>query len=199
MATSIDQKNHIRTALRVPPELHAQIHEAAAASGRSFNAEIIHRLEQSFTRHHVSHVQAGASPEHYGGESARAKPGDSASLSDASLANRQKQIVDEINPLLDEHKSLIELVRVLDAELDSISQEADIVTRTRMDYELKSLMAKERILRKRVDASVYELEQLMKRGPLIQAAEELMRDYREKMSNDPRAASFGGKPSAGQE
>lgn len=67
MATSIDQKNHIRTALRVPPELHAQIHEAAAASGRSFNAEIIHRLEQSFTRHHVSHVQAGASPAHEGG------------------------------------------------------------------------------------------------------------------------------------
>jgi hypothetical protein len=70
MATSIDQKTHIRTALRVPPELHAQIHEAAAASGRSFNAEIIHRLERSFTRNHVSHVQAGASPAHDGGGSA---------------------------------------------------------------------------------------------------------------------------------
>lgn len=43
------QDNFIRTALRVPPALHAAIHEAAAAANRTFNAEIVARLENSFT------------------------------------------------------------------------------------------------------------------------------------------------------
>lgn len=42
------QDDFIRTALRVPPDLHKQIHAAAAASGRTFNAEIVSRLESSF-------------------------------------------------------------------------------------------------------------------------------------------------------
>ncbi len=49
MATSIDQKDHIRTALRVPPDLHAKIHEAAKANNRTFNAEIVARLEGSLS------------------------------------------------------------------------------------------------------------------------------------------------------
>lgn len=43
------QDDYIRTALRVPPELHAQIHKAAKDSNRTFNAEIVARLEQSFS------------------------------------------------------------------------------------------------------------------------------------------------------
>lgn len=43
------QDDYIRTALRVPPELHARIHEAAKDSGRTFNAEIVARLEASFS------------------------------------------------------------------------------------------------------------------------------------------------------
>ena len=43
------QDNFIRTALRVPPDLHAKIHDAAADVGRTFNAEINARLEASFT------------------------------------------------------------------------------------------------------------------------------------------------------
>lgn len=42
------QDDFIRTALRVPPTLHKAIHEAAAAANRTFNAEIISRLQQSF-------------------------------------------------------------------------------------------------------------------------------------------------------
>lgn len=42
------QDDYIRTALRVPPELHARIHESAKASGRTFNAELVSRLEASF-------------------------------------------------------------------------------------------------------------------------------------------------------
>lgn len=34
--------------LRMPPELHGRIKEAATANSRSMNAEIIHRLEASF-------------------------------------------------------------------------------------------------------------------------------------------------------
>lgn len=44
------QDNYIRTALRVPPELHKRIHEAAEAGNRTFNAEIIDRLQDSFER-----------------------------------------------------------------------------------------------------------------------------------------------------
>lgn len=47
------QDDYIRTALRVPPDLHKQLHDAADAKGRSFNAEIIERLQESF---------AGATP-----------------------------------------------------------------------------------------------------------------------------------------
>lgn len=53
------QDDFIRTALRVPPDLHKQLHEAASAAGRTFNAEIVARLTQSFERVHTSHVQAG--------------------------------------------------------------------------------------------------------------------------------------------
>lgn len=42
------QDDFIRTALRVPPDLHKQIHEAAEKSNRTFNAEIVARLQQSF-------------------------------------------------------------------------------------------------------------------------------------------------------
>ncbi|GAB2731665.1 Arc family DNA-binding protein [Comamonas sediminis] len=42
------QDDYIRTALRVPPDLHKEIHEAADRAGRSFNAELIERLSRSF-------------------------------------------------------------------------------------------------------------------------------------------------------
>lgn len=42
------QDDYIRTALRVPPGLHAQIHEAAKGNNRTFNAEIVARLQQTF-------------------------------------------------------------------------------------------------------------------------------------------------------
>lgn len=44
------QDDFIRTALRVPPDLHARIHAAADAAGRTFNAEIVRRLTESFER-----------------------------------------------------------------------------------------------------------------------------------------------------
>lgn len=48
MATSIDQKNFVKTALRLPPELHAAVHESAQKSGRSYNAELVERIQGSF-------------------------------------------------------------------------------------------------------------------------------------------------------
>lgn len=42
------QDDFIRTALRLPPDLHRAIHEASDAAQRSFNAEIISRLSASF-------------------------------------------------------------------------------------------------------------------------------------------------------
>ena len=54
------QDDYIRTALRVPPELHARIHESAKSNQRTFNAEIVARLEASFVETGSSR-QAGGS------------------------------------------------------------------------------------------------------------------------------------------
>lgn len=37
-----------KTALRLPRDLHSTIHEAAAAAGRTMNAEIVYRLQRTF-------------------------------------------------------------------------------------------------------------------------------------------------------
>lgn len=42
------QDEFIRTQIRIPPDLHSQIKKAQETSGRSFNAEIVSRLEVSF-------------------------------------------------------------------------------------------------------------------------------------------------------
>lgn len=43
------QADYIRTALRVPPDLHARLHDVAKEAGRTFNAEILNRLERTFS------------------------------------------------------------------------------------------------------------------------------------------------------
>lgn len=45
-------------ALRMPPELRAQIEEAAAAKGRSLNAEILARLTSSLTERPITAEEA---------------------------------------------------------------------------------------------------------------------------------------------
>lgn len=50
MATNLSQDDFHKTGLRLPRDLHAKLHEAAAAAGRSYNSEIIARLEASFTQ-----------------------------------------------------------------------------------------------------------------------------------------------------
>lgn len=48
MATNKPQDDYQKQGVRIPRELHARIHEAAAASGRSYNSELIARLQASF-------------------------------------------------------------------------------------------------------------------------------------------------------
>lgn len=48
MATNAPQDDWHKTGLRLPKDLHHALHEAAAASGRSYNGEIVARLQQSF-------------------------------------------------------------------------------------------------------------------------------------------------------
>lgn len=58
MATNIPQDDFQKTALRLPKDLHARLHESAAAVGRSYNAEIVARLAQSFEPSgDVTHLQ----------------------------------------------------------------------------------------------------------------------------------------------
>ena len=47
MATSF-QDDYIKTALRLPRDLHAQLMEASKVQGKSLNSELIERLRQSF-------------------------------------------------------------------------------------------------------------------------------------------------------
>lgn len=44
------QDDYIRTALRLPPDLHAQIHASARKTGRTFNGELIERLAASYEK-----------------------------------------------------------------------------------------------------------------------------------------------------
>ncbi|WP_440111781.1 Arc family DNA-binding protein [Acidovorax sp. BL-A-41-H1] len=48
MATNKPQTDYQKQGVRIPKDLHERIHEAAAASGRSYNSELIARLESSF-------------------------------------------------------------------------------------------------------------------------------------------------------
>lgn len=47
MVTSINQEDFLKTALRLPRDLHALVLQAAAESGRSMNSEIVERLRAS--------------------------------------------------------------------------------------------------------------------------------------------------------
>lgn len=48
MATNTPQDEFHKTGVRMPKDVHAKLHEAAASSGRSYNAEIVSRLQNSF-------------------------------------------------------------------------------------------------------------------------------------------------------
>ncbi|WP_278535681.1 hypothetical protein [Delftia acidovorans] len=48
MIKKISQKDYIKTALRLPPDLHAALHEAALTSERTYNGEILARLRSTF-------------------------------------------------------------------------------------------------------------------------------------------------------
>jgi len=41
------QQDYVRTQLRVPPDVHRAVHDAARAAERTFNAEIVHLLRTS--------------------------------------------------------------------------------------------------------------------------------------------------------
>ncbi|AZV95184.1 hypothetical protein CBF45_16835 [Bordetella sp. J329] len=59
MATLNAQDEYIKTALRLPRDLHKQVQESATERGRSMNAEIIERLAMSFRLpNHIDNVMA---------------------------------------------------------------------------------------------------------------------------------------------
>jgi len=62
MATLSNQDDFIKTALRLPRDVHAAIQKAAEESGRSMNSEIVARLQASFQRSSVS-VPSGSDGE----------------------------------------------------------------------------------------------------------------------------------------
>lgn len=57
----MNQQGYVKTALRLPPQLHAALHQAAEQSGRSFNAELVSRLESTFASTEINAPPASAS------------------------------------------------------------------------------------------------------------------------------------------
>ena len=54
------QDDYIKTALRLPADLHARIQLAAEKAGRSMNAELINRLDMSFEKGRVLEITVHA-------------------------------------------------------------------------------------------------------------------------------------------
>ncbi len=139
------QDDYIRTALRVPPDLHKRIHAAAAESGRTFNAEINVRLEGSFG-------QAGADQEQAEGLSIGLKePEDRAALLKTLLLEELmvlKRRVDDLggrNAVLEATKA--ELVsRITGPKIEGTGKERKShLTRVLDSYPLTTLLTDDEV------------------------------------------------------
>lgn len=53
------QQDFVKTALRLPPDLHAALHTAAAEQDRTYNAEIVNRLRSTFKGKRSTTTQKG--------------------------------------------------------------------------------------------------------------------------------------------
>ena len=76
-----------KTALRLPKDLHRKVHEAANDSGRSMNAEIVSRLQESFVSHTPKGTLITAAEARKISEKARAR----------KAAQIRKTVVENIN------------------------------------------------------------------------------------------------------
>ncbi|WP_158276451.1 Arc family DNA-binding protein [Acidovorax sp. HMWF018] len=113
MATNKPQADYQKQGVRIPKDLHARIHEAAVASGRSYNSELISRLEASFVNAATSH---GVMPPMGGGGS--------------SLRSELVDAAAQINDLQGKRNTVALLMTVLrtsgqDAELERLRRDMD--------------------------------------------------------------------------
>lgn len=92
MATNKPQIDYQKQGVRIPKDLHARIHESAAASGRSYNAELIARLEASFAPGGFGHAVIRLSAHGEGGAPAAPMPAEIAERLDR-MENSLQHIV----------------------------------------------------------------------------------------------------------
>lgn len=57
------QRDYVKTALRLPPDLHAALHEAASEGERTYNGEIVSRLRATFKGKRSNTTQQKGQPE----------------------------------------------------------------------------------------------------------------------------------------
>jgi predicted HicB family RNase H-like nuclease len=62
MATNMPQDDFQKTAIRIPQDLHALVHGAASSSGRSYNAELIMRISQTFPQEGAAYPELASVP-----------------------------------------------------------------------------------------------------------------------------------------
>lgn len=60
MSTNISQQGWAKTALRLPRELHQQVHTAAKAENRSFNSQIVTLLREGILSRDRQQTQGAA-------------------------------------------------------------------------------------------------------------------------------------------
>lgn len=108
-----------KTALRLPKSLHEAIHAAAKESGRTMNAEIVYRLQQSFEEQQdpgINDIELDTEDRHI-------KQSDSKKLK--GLLARMMEIVDSVST--DEAREIVEENETYErrAELDKKTEQSN--------------------------------------------------------------------------
>jgi hypothetical protein len=126
--------------LRLPQQLKEQIESAASESGRSMNAEIVARLQESFTGEF--NVQVETSEE----------------LRDRLLL--------EMQALRDEYRSVEALIDEIEKARNSMDEDTNAVEARRMDYDAKTMAHRLAILNSRITALGREIDFISRRANL---------------------------------
>lgn len=119
-----------KTALRLPKSLHEAIHAAAKESGRTMNAEIVYRLQQSFEEQQdpgINDIELDTEDRHI-------KQSDSKKLK--GLLARMMEIVDSVST--DEAREIVEENETYERRAELDEQERKEEKKRKLDELKKS-------------------------------------------------------------
>jgi len=160
-----DEDRYTRITLRIPKDLHSRIAQAAESTSKSQNAEIVARLQASFEVPVVGvPVQT-----HFGG---------------GGFDRTKDTVTDELDSLLGEYEALTALQHALVAEMDAVDGDVDAVAWKRLDFEVKTLASKERILKRRIEVAMSELQLFERSGESINHLAKRLKEIQGRLANE---------------